>query len=132
MTYFGYHKPKNPLFYRYKETYEILHVYHNFNGIYLFFILASYFCRSDANNANIANIEFGVVPKSDSIYRIYAYDASQQDTLSTTNRISTCFKDGTVTDPDRDRVSFSIAIDFSAASGHDCGAYVVCKYMYFV
>ena len=87
---------------------------------------ASHICKADPGNANQAIIIFGVVPKSDPIYRIYAFDASSTDTIDTNNRILDCYQNGTVaTNPNQDRIPFTITVDFTASSGHECGVHVV-------
>ena len=86
-------------------------------------ILASHFCKVDPSNANGAIINFGVVPKSDTIYRIYAYDASQGNTLTGT-RIDDCYIENTAADPTQDRIEMDLTIDFSATT-HSCGVYLV-------
>ena len=86
-------------------------------------ILASHFCKVDPSNANGAIINFGVVPKSDTIYRIYAYDASQGNTLTGT-RIDDCYIENTAADPTQDRIEMDLIIDFGAST-HSCGVYLV-------
>ena len=78
----------------------------------------------DPSNANGAIINFGVVPKSDTIYRIYAYDAAQDNTLTVSNRKNDCYIDNTAADPSQDRIEKDITIDFSAAT-QTCGIYLV-------
>lgn len=87
-------------------------------------------CNEVSGSSNTVQVSIKILPKTDPVYRVYAFDASQDDTTLTANRIDSCMYDTSgISDPDVDTIDITLDVDISGST-FPCGAAVVSFTMY--
>lgn len=82
-------------------------------------------CNEVSGSPTIVRVTIKILPNTDPVYRVYAFDASQDDTTLTAYRIDSCVYDTTgITDPTIETIDITLDVDTSGSS-FPCGAAVV-------